>query len=221
MTLASPLLNLIAVIMEFIGSLISFVVGYYALKAYRTSGSRGLFTLYWGFTVLGIGVFLRAFTATYIRLISGVYEAPRQLVGLIDLVALIYSITQLVAYSFIVATYVFQARPQSEKVAVAGSLSVAAAAVFPLYRLFYIPWLELVSITMLAFVVVSTFINWRTRRSSESALVFLGFVLIMLCHVFFLFLVVSEMFLLLGQVTQLAGFICLSAMLAKVSRANG
>jgi hypothetical protein len=219
--LALPLLNLIVVVMEFVGSFLSFLIGYYALKAYRASGSRRLFTLYWGFLILGVGTFLRVFTATYVSLISRVYEAPRQLVGLINLAALIYSITQLVAYSLIVATYVFQTKPTNEKITVAGTVSAVAAVVFPIYRLFYIPWLELVGITMLAFVVVSTFMNWQVRKSSESALVLSGFGLMLLSHVFFLFLPVDEMFLLLGQITQLAGFICLSAMLAKVKRANG
>jgi len=218
--LALPLPNLIAVVMEFIGSFLSFLIGYYALKAYQTSGSRRLFTLYWGFIILGVGTFLRVFTATYVSLISRVYEAPRQLIGLINLAALIYSITLLVAYSLIVATYVFQAKPVNEKITVVGTAS-AAAFVFPIYRLFFIPWLELVTITMLAFVVVSTFMNWQIRKSSESALVLSGFGLMLLSHVFFLLLPVDEMLLLLGQITQLAGFVCLSAMLAKVSRANG
>ena len=218
--MALPLLNLIAVVMEFIGSFLSFLIGYYALKAYRASGSRRLFTLYWGFIILGVGTFLRVFTATYVSLISRVYEAPRQLIGLLNMAALIYSITLLVAYSLIVATYVFQAKPVNEKITVVGTVS-AAAVVFPIYRLFFIPWLELVAITMLAFVVVSTFMNWQIRKSSESALVLSGFGLMLLSHVFFLFLPVDEMLLLLGQITQLAGFICLSAMLAKVSRANG
>lgn len=219
--MALPLLKLIAVVMEFVSSFLSFLIGYYALKAYRTSGSKGLFLLYWGFIILGFGTFLRVFTATYISVVSQVYEAPRQWIGLIDLVALIYSVTELVAYSLIVAAYVFQARPPSEKVAVAGAISAATAVVFPIYRLFFIPWLELIAITMLAFVVVSTFMNWHIRKSSESALVFLGFGLMLLSHVFFLFLPLDEMLLLLGQMTELAGFICLSAMLAKVSRTNG
>ena len=218
--MALPLLNLIAVVMEFIGSFSSFLIGYYALKAYRASGSRRLFTLYWGFIILGVGTFLRVFTATYVSLISRVYEAPRQLIGLLNMAALIYSVTLLVAYSLIVATYVFQAKPMNEKITVVGTVS-AAAVVFPIYRLFFIPWLELVAITMLAFVVVSTFMNWQIRKSSESALVLSGFGLMLLSHVFFLLLPVDEMLLLLGQITQLAGFICLSAMLAKVSRVNG
>ena len=218
--MALPLLNLIAVVMEFIGSFSSFLIGYYAIKAFRTSGSRRLFTLYWGFIILGVGTFLRVFTATYVSLISRVYEAPRQLIGLLNMAALIYSVTLLVAYSLIVATYVFQAKPMNEKITVVGTAS-AAAVVFPIYRLFFIPWLELVAITMLAFVVVSTFINWQIKKSSESVLVLSGFGLMLLSHVFFLFLPVDEMLLLLGQITQLAGFICLSAVLAKVSRANG
>jgi hypothetical protein len=218
LNLAVPLLNLITVIMEFASSFISFIIGYYALKAYRATSVRGLFLLYWGFIILGVGTFLRVFTATYINVMIG-HQARAQLVSLINLVALIYSITQLVAYSLFVATYVFQSRPTGEKAAVTGTV-VAAAAVFPIYRLFFIPWLELVAVTMLAFVVVSTFMNWHLRKSSESALVLLGFGLILLSHVFFLFLPLEELLLFVGEVTQLAGFLCLSVMLAKVSRTH-
>jgi hypothetical protein len=220
LNLAVPLLNLITVIMEFASSFISFIIGYYALKAYRATSARGLFLLYWGFIILGVGTFLRVFTATYINVMIG-HQARAQLVSLINLVALIYSITQLVAYSLFVATYVFQSRLTGEKAAVTGTVvAAAAAAVFPIYRLFFIPWLELVAVTMLAFVVVSTFMNWHLRKSSESALVLLGFGLILLSHVFFLFLPLEELLLFVGEVTQLAGFLCLSVMLAKVSRTH-
>ena len=217
--MAVPLLNLITVIMEFASSFISFIIGYYALKAYRATSARGLFLLYWGFIILGVGTFLRVFTATYINVMIG-HQARAQLVSLINLVALIYSITQLVAYSLFVVTYVFQSRLTGEKVAVTGTVVAAAAAVFPIYRLFFIPWLELVAVTMLAFVVVSTFMNWHLRKSSESALVLLGFGLMLLSHVFFLFLPLDELLLFVGEVTQLAGFLCLSVMLAKVSRTH-
>jgi hypothetical protein len=219
LNLASPLLNLITVVMEFASSFISFLIGYYALKAYRATSVRGLFLLYWGFIILGVGTFLRVFTAVYFAVMVGV-EARAQLVSLINLVALIYSLTQLAAYTLFVATYVFQSRPSGKKVAVAGTLAAAAAAVFPVYRLFFIPWLELVAVTMLAFVVVSTFMNWHLRKSGESALVLSGFMLMLLSHVFFLFLPLQELLLFVGELTQLGGFVCLSVMLAKVSRTD-
>jgi hypothetical protein len=218
--LAIPLLNLTTVVMECISAFISFLIGYYAMKGYRASSSKGLFLLYWGFIILGVGTFLRVFTATYISILTG-HEATAALSRIINMVAMIYSVTQLVAYSLFVATYVFQTRLTSETTTIAGTaVTAAAAAVFPIYRLFFIQWLELIAATMLAFITVSTFINWRIKKSSESGLVFFGFALIFLSHLFFLFIVLAEILLFVGEVTQLVGFLCLLAMLIKVSRAH-
>jgi hypothetical protein len=176
--------------------------------------------LYWGFTFLGVGIFLRGFTVTYVEIMVG-HEASKQLTRLINLAGLIYSTTQIAAYAFFVADYAFQAmRASSERNALAGAAVAVAAAVFPVYRLFFIPWLELIAISMLSFVTVNAFINWSIRKSSESALVVSGFGLMLLSHVFFLLLPLKETLLFLGQAFQLAGFICLVGMLAKVSRTN-
>ena len=214
--MAFPILDLTTVVMECISSFISFVLGYYAMRGYRATSSRGLFLLYWGFIILGVGTFLRVFTATYISVLAG-HEKAATLRGLINLVALIYSVTQLVAYSLFVATYVFQTRLPTETIATTGTV-VAAAAAFPIYRLFFIQWLDLIAATMLAFITVSTLINWRIKKSSESGLVCLGFAVLLLSHLFFLFILLNVTLLFIGEVTQLVGFLCLLAMLAKVSR---
>jgi hypothetical protein len=218
--LAFPLLNLTTIVMECVSSFISFVIGYYAMRGYRASSSRGLFLLYWGFIILGVGTFLRVFTATYISVMTG-HEAAATLKGLINLAALIYSITQLAAYSLFAGTYVFQTRSTGASTTITGvTVASLVAAVFPIYRLFFIQWLELIAATMLAFITVNTFINWRIKKSSESGLVCLGFALLFLSHLFFLFILLKEILLFVGEVTQLLGFICLLAMLAKVSRTH-
>jgi hypothetical protein len=210
--------------MELASSIISFIVGYYALKAYKTTGSRGLLLLYLGFLILGIGTFLRFVTATYVGIILRAYptlEHPR-LVGLVNLAALIYMGTQLIAYGLFTATYVLQATYTSVRTTEAGMVAAAASA--PLVvRLFFIPQLELVAITLLGFITVYTFTNWLPKRGSGAALVFLGFGLMLLSHLFFLLMIIEDLslaFLVLGQTTQLAGFICLLMMLAKVSTTN-
>ena len=212
--------------MELVSSLISFIVGYYALKGYRASGSRGLFMLYVAFMVLGIGIFLRLIALAYFAVILGVHEESRaQLLGLVNLTVWIYSVTQLIAYSLVAATYILQARNIGRQSARATEVAaVMAAAIVPFSaKLFFIPSLELVAIALLGFVTVYAFMNWLLKRGSDAALVFLGFGLMMLSHVFFLlevFKKYSVSFLLLGQLTQLAGFVCLLIMLAKVSKIN-
>jgi len=206
--------------MELASSIISFIVGYFALRAYKTTGSKGPLLLYLGFLNLGIGIFLRFVTATYVGLILRInptLEHPR-LTGLVNLAALIYMGTQLIAYGLFTATYVLQAKHSSAHTAEAGMVAAAAPLVF---RLFFIPQLELIAITLLGFITVYTFTNWLLKRGSGAALVFLGFGLMLLSHLFFLLIIMEDFaFLVLGQTTQLAGFICLVTMLAKVSKTN-
>jgi hypothetical protein len=205
--------------MEFISSFISFLVGYYALKGYRTSSAKGLLLLYLGFVILGIGIFLRVVTATYFVIIIRVYEsATPHLSGLANLAASIFTLTQLTAYSLFTVTYVLQAKNIGERSA---EISAVPAAAIPIFRLFYIPTLELIAITLLGFVTVYSFTNWLLKRGIDAALVFLGFGFMLLSHLFFLMMIVGEEFLFLGQATQLAGFVCLLVMLAKVSKTHG
>jgi len=210
---------LLVFLMEFVSSFISFLVGYYALKAYRASGAKGLFLIYLGFVVLGIGIFLRVVTAAYFAIILRAYvTAEPHLSGLANLAALLFTLTQLIAYSLFTATYVFEAKNIGRRSA---ELSVVSAAAVPIFKLFFIPQLELIAITFLGFITVYSLTNWLLRKTSESALVFLGFGFMLLSHLFFLLMIVDvESFLLLGQATQLIGFVCLLVMLAKVSRAH-
>lgn len=209
-------------LMELVSSIISFIVGYYALKAYKSTGSRGLMLLYLGFLILGIGTFLRFVTATYIGiLMRGYPTTENRLTGIVNLAALIYMVTQLIAYGLFTTTYVLQAMHTGER---ALEVATVAAVAGPIVRLFFIPQLELIAITLLGFITVYAFTNWLLKRGTGVALVFLGFGLMLMSHLFFLLIIIEELsllFLIFGQATQLAGFLCLLVMLAKVSRTNG
>lgn len=204
--------------MELASSFISFIVGYYALKGYKASGAKGLLLLYLGFVILGVGIFLRVVTAAYFGIILRIYESSAtSLLGLLNLAALIYTSTQLIAYSLFTVTYILQAKNLGAR---SVELGVVSLAVTPVLRLFFIPQLELAAITLLGFVTVYAFTNWLLKRRSGPALVFLGFGFMLLSHLFFLLMIVDEVFLFLGQTTQLVGFVCLLVMLAEVSQTN-
>ena len=210
---------LIVFLMEMVSAFISILIGYYASKAYKASSAKGLLYLYVGFIILGLGIFLRTITATYFVLVIRATDVvPSSLAGLSNVAGLVFTITQLVAYALFIATYVYQSKALGQRTI--GLEGVAAAAVFPVARLFYIPTLEILAITMLGFVAVSSMINWLHRRTLSSALVFLGFGLMFFSHILYLFMIFDEGFLFFGQLSQLAGFVCLLLMLAKVNRAN-
>jgi len=211
--------GLIVFLMEMVSALISILVGYNASKAYKASSAKGLLYLYLGFIILGLGIFLRAITATYFVLINRVTDiVPSSLAGLSNVAGTIFTLTQIVAYALFVATYAYQSKGLSKQgIGLAG---VSAAAVFPVGRLFYIPTLEIIALAMLGFVALSSMVNWLHRRTLNSALVFLGFNFMFFSHILFLFMIFSEGLLFFGQLSQLAGFICLLLMLARVNKAN-
>ena len=216
----SPLLlGLIIFLMEMLSSFVSILVGYYALKGYKASSAKELLFLYLGFIILGVGIFLRAITAAYFVLIMRTADVvPSSLAGLSNLAGLVFTLTQLVAYGLFMATYVFQAKGLSQQSIELGG--IAAAAIFPVARLFYIPTLEILATTMLGFVAVSSLLNWLQRRTLNSALVFLGFGFMFFSHILFLFMIFDEALLFFGQIAQLVGFICLLLMLAKVNKTH-
>lgn len=210
---------LIVFLMEIVSAFISILIGYYASKAYRASSAKGLLFLYLGFIILGLGIFLRTITATYFVLANRVMDAaPSSLVGLSNVAGIIFTFTQIVAYGLFIATYVLQSKGLGQKGIGLGGISVAA--VFPVARLFYIPSLEIIALVMLGFVALSTLINWVHQKTVNSALVFAGFSLMLFSHVLFLFMIFEEGFLFFGQLSQLAGFICLLLMLVRVNKAN-
>jgi hypothetical protein len=211
------LLVLLVFMMELISSFISVLVGYQASKGYKSSSAKGFLFLYLGFVILGVGIFLRAITATFFVLVVRTTETiPSPLEGLSNFAGIIFTVTQLVAYSLFIVTYAFQAKSLGQQSLEAEA--TIAAAFFPVARLFYIPTLELLAITMLGFVAVSSLMNWLHHRNSNSASVFLGFGFMFFSHLLFLFMIFDELLLFFGQIMQLIGFVCLLIMLAKVNK---
>ncbi len=216
-SVSHQLFGLIIFLMEILSSFISILVGYNALKGYKASSAKGLLFLYLGFIILGVGIFLRAITAAYFVLVIRTADVvPSSLAGLSNLAGLVFTLTQLVAYGLFTATYAFQAKGLSQRSVELGGISTAA--IFPVARLFYIPTLEIIAITMLGFIAVSSLLNWLQRRTLNSALVFLGFGFMFFSHILFLFMIFDEVLLFFGQITQLVGFMCLLLMLAKVNK---
>lgn len=217
--MSPQLLALFVFIMELTSSFISIIVGYQAFRSYKASSAKGFLFLYLGFIILGVGIFLRAITAAFFVLVIRTTEIlPSSLVGLSNLAGIIFTITQLVAYSLFIATYAVQAKSLGQQnFEVEGTM---VAALFPVARLFYIPTLELLAITMLGFVAVSSLMNWLNQRNLNSALVFLGFGFMFFSHLLFLFMIFDETLLFFGQIMQLIGFLCLLMMLAKVNKTH-
>lgn len=198
--------------MELISAAISILVGYYAFKGYRASSVKGLLFLYFGFISLGIGMLLRVVTITYIIALR-LSETTIPFLGeIIGFAGLVYTLTQLTAYSLFVLTYVHQAHTIGKE------KTFVAAFPFPFYISFFNPRLELIALVLLGYVMIQSLVNLGIKKNSDSLLVFLGFTFMSLSRLFFLFTAMDDTLVLYGQITQLLGFLCLLSMLAKVSK---
>ncbi|MEM2929894.1 MAG: hypothetical protein QW797_03420 [Thermoproteota archaeon] len=83
-----------------------------------------------------------------------------------------------------------------------------------------IPFLELMSLAIIGYVVARALILFIYKSASNSLLVLLGFACFFTSHLFFLFATVDESLLFLGQVVQLFGFLFFLVMLTRVTKAS-
>lgn len=204
----ASLLALSPLFMELVSALISFVIGYYALKGYRVSSEKGLLLLHFGFVTLGVSMILRVITTFYaIALVRELGSLKPPVATALTFASIIYSIAQLIAYGLFTVNYTRQARMLTQ-----------AAIIGPFFLLRYNPNLELIAVVLLGYVAVQSIINLAMKRNAEAFLVTAGFSFMFLSHLFFLFTIAEEALYLTGQITQLIGFLCLLAMLMRVSK---
>jgi hypothetical protein len=104
-------------IMELVSAFISVLVGYAASKAYKTSSAKGFLFLYLGFTILSLGILLRAITATYLAIANRIADSVTPSLAHLSYVAgFVFSLTQLIAYGLFIATYAYQFKDQGSAV---------------------------------------------------------------------------------------------------------
>jgi hypothetical protein len=193
--------------MELISAIISFIIGYYALKGYRVSSEKGLLLLHFGFVILGVSMILRVITTFYVIALVREFRSPQPAVAAaLTFASLIYSVAQLIAYGLFTVNYTRQAKMLAQ-----------AAIIAPFFLLRYNTYLELIAVVLLGYVAVQSMINLALKRNTEAFLVTSGFSFMFLSHLFFLFTIVEEALYSTGQITQLIGFLCLLVMLTRVS----
>ena len=193
---------LFEMLMETVGASISFLTAYYSLKAFRLSGRRPLLYLHFGFTVLGVSMMSRVFGSLYI--ISAI-AMPVSVRDMVRLVSTVCGVMRVVSYGLFAAAY-------------SGERRVEMAVFIPLL---VNPYTEFVCVAVMVYVVVQSAINHAFVKTSESLLVFVAFLLMLLSHVMFVMSHVRAMLYLVAHVFQLAGFISMLTMLLKVGREVG
>jgi len=193
-------------IMVFISSFIAFAIGYYAGKAFRMTSEKLLLYLNLSFSILGVGLLTDGLTAVYAYL--ALTSKPHFNVGLILVVGnWILSIAEIVAFSLLVYVYVKQA-----------SWTVGSFALTPLIFKTYNPLTEMVIIFLLGYISLQALTNYSSRKEANSMLVFIGFIFILLSHIFFFLTSTWIGSYIIAHFLQLSGFLSLLVMLLRVNR---
>lgn len=202
----------ISILTEPVGAVISLIISYYAYKGYRASSVKKMFLLHLGFLVLGVSLLLRFITFGFLvaLLLSEPHIQALRLT--VSLGGLVFTSLQLIAYLLFSVSYTSQeSNGEHEKMLV----------VLPgFYIIFFNPFLELMALAIIGYVVARALILLLYKTNINSLLVLLGFTCFFISHIFFLFITVDEILLFLGQMIQLFGFIFFLIMLTRVVRSS-
>lgn len=196
--------------MQIVESIIAFAVAYHALKGFRLVKDRTLFFLHFSFVLLGLGL-----------LTDGVVGLPVfAFRGLSPVVATGYFIritAEIIAYTLLLFAYLRQTKSFMTSTAL---LAMTASPVSMFEVLPYHPLLEIAVFFLIAFIATQTAMNYGVRKEKNSLLVFVGFVLLAISHVFFMLPPIIELFFVVAHMTQLLGFLALLIMLLRVTGAR-
>jgi len=186
-------------LMQIIDSIIAFGISYYALKGYRLVREKTLFFLHFSFVLLGVGL-----------LIDGIITVPalafRGLSPVTSLSYLIRIIGEIVAYALLLFAYLKQTR------------SFMLGTTLTSMILDYNPFLETIVFFLVAYVASQAAMNYTVKKERNSLLVFIGFLLLAMSHMFFILPPIFRLFFVIAHVTQLLGFAALLTMLVRVTR---
>jgi len=193
-------------IMVFISAFIALSIGYYAGKAFKITSERLLLYLNLSFSILGVGLLTDGLTAVY-AYTSIVLKHPSAIRLILMVGNWILSIAEIVAFSLLVYVYIKQS-----------FLSVGGFVFAPLIFKAYNPIAEMILIFLLGYITIQALTNYSIRKETNSMLVFLGFILMLISHIFFFLTSIWALSYILAHTFQLAGFLSLLTMLIRVNK---
>jgi len=186
-------------LMLIVDAAIAFAISYYALNGYRLARERTLFFLHFSFVLLGVGL-----------LVDGVVTIPvlafRGLSPIMTASYLMRITAEIVAYSLLLFAYLRQTR--------SSMVETAPLAM----TLEYHPLLEIVVFFLVAYLAAQAAMNYSVKKERNSLLVFIGFALLSISHMFFILPPILRLFFVMAHVSQLLGFVALLTMLVRVAR---
>ena len=194
---------------ETISGIIALIVTYYATKAYRLTGQKKLADLSTGFLVLSAGMFGRVIGTWYFFVQVG--EVGSQLI--IAIVTIAYGASRIMAYVLFVISTRPSHKPDNQAIQNGTAISLLLMATFLVDTS-----LEIIAIMVLVVVVLQSILNYLSTGSKFARYVLVGFVLLLLSHIWMAQVATAPGLYLLSQGAQLLGFLSLLVMLIKAGR---
>jgi len=182
-------------VLETISGIIALIITYYATKAYRLTGQKKLSDLSTGFLVLSAGMFGRVIGTWYFFVQLG--EAGSQLI--ISIVTIAYGASRIMAYILFVISTRPSHTPNNQEIQNGTGISLLLMATF------------LVD-------VLQSILNYLSTGSKFARYVLVGFILLLLSHIWMAQVATAPGLYLLSQGAQLLGFLSLLVMLIKAGR---
>ena len=193
-------------IIYFISALIGFMITYRALKLHQFTGAPAHRNFYLSFLILSAGMLTLSLSTgyTYVKFFeSHEFIAFNGAFDVSDMGYWIYFLSSLVAYIMLLGSYDKGKNP--EKFAIGFLITFNYYAYFNVILFF-----------LIALVAFRAAANSLSKKSTESRLVALGFILIALYHGLQLFTFASKIVYVLSNLALVFGFLSLLVMLLKV-----
>ena len=211
-------------LMEFVAFMIALAIAYQAFKGYRITKERTLLYLQFSFALLSCGLLVDSLTG-FLGMLA---RALRFALTLTLFGYSIYFLTEVLAYGILIFAYVSQTRRLTGSGASLGLISLFGFATLEAERpirllgplVEYHPIPETVLLFLISYVVVQTGLNYSASKERNVLLVFLGFLFLALSHLFFILMLFSPLFFVIGHTFQLLGFVSLLTMLLRVAKTS-
>lgn len=204
------------VVIQFFGALVALAIALFGFKAYRLTEDKKYLYFSGAFGLLSIELFFYAATllARFVYYENFKHIDPGFLLNISQGVKFVLMFAILMAYAIFVIIY---GRMGSRSVmALVGAL-VLALVVYS-YRFQSLTGFNLSAALLLLFIVYYTTINFYKTQKKNAFLVLLAFVLLLVGHLLFIVERFDSVFFLLGNISQLVGYLSLLLMVVRINK---
>ncbi|MBU3904819.1 MAG: hypothetical protein KJ906_01560 [Nanoarchaeota archaeon] len=190
-------------------AMIGFLVSFYSYRSYQLAKGKDHLYLYLGFASLSMAFLILGITElySYLSISSGVTNMFEAYSSFRDFGIWIYYAGSVIAYALFALVYL----PKEYRI-------------LPLFLPMWwkgFPYFHSIALLLLSFTIFRSTGNWFIKRTKNSMLVFISFLLIGFYHLLLYFAAFSELLFVLAHVSLILGFLSFFYMIFRVSRNKG